>query len=311
MNEKVLRPVTDWLPITKQEMEKRGWSQPDVILISGDAYVDHPAFGTAVIGRVLEHLGLSVVILPQPNWQDDLRDFKKFGAPKLFFGISAGNMDSMVNHYTANKRLRSDDAYTPGNVAGFRPDYALSVYTNIIKSLYPESPIIIGGIEASLRRLTHYDYWSDALKPSVLADTRADLLVYGMGEKAIIALAQRMLKGEAIGTLTNIPQTAILTRNPANEATLLPSYMACKNDKRAFAGAFKIIETESNRMEPAILAQEQENGVFVQVNPPFPPFDSESLDGFYDLPYTRMPHPKYKKRGVIPAYEMIRHSVTI
>lgn len=311
MNEKALRPITDWLPITKQEMEKHGWSQPDVILISGDAYVDHPAFGNAVIARVLEHAGLKVAIIPQPNWQDDLRDFKKFGAPRLFFAITSGNMDSMVNHYTANKRLRSDDAYTPGNKAGFRPDYALTVYSKIIKELYPDSPVIIGGIEASLRRLTHYDYWSDELKQSVLAETKADLLVYGMGELPITQIAERIQKGEDISTLTDIPQTVFLTTNPTPEATFLAEFNLCKKDKRAFAEAFKIIETESNRMKPATLAQKQEDGIFVQVNPPFPTMESHILDKYYELPYTRTPHPKYKKRGVIPAYEMIRHSVNI
>ncbi len=311
MNEKALRPITDWLPITKQEMEKHGWSQPDVILISGDAYVDHPAFGNAFIARVLEYAGLKVAIIPQPNWQDDLRDFKKFGAPRLFFAITSGNMDSMVNHYTANKRLRSDDAYTPGNKAGFRPDYALTVYSKIIKELYPDSPVIIGGIEASLRRLTHYDYWSDELKQSVLAETKADLLVYGMGELPITQIAERIQKGEDISTLTDIPQTALLTTNPTPEATFLAEFNLCKKDKRAFAEAFKIIETESNRMKPATLAQKQEDGIFVQVNPPFPTMESHILDKYYELPYTRTPHPKYKKRGVIPAYEMIRHSVNI
>ncbi|PLW96400.1 MAG: YgiQ family radical SAM protein [Marinilabiliales bacterium] len=311
MNEKALRPITDWLPITKQEMEKRGWSQPDVILITGDAYVDHPAFGTAVIGRVLEHAGLTVAIIPQPNWQDDLRDFKKFGTPRLFFGISSGNMDSMVNHYTANKRLRSDDAYTPDNKAGFRPDYALTVYSKIIRELFPEAPIIIGGIEASLRRFTHYDYWSDELKQSVLAETKADLLVYGMGEQAILEIATRLNEGEHIAMLKDIPQTAYLTKNPKGVAQFLPDYDNCTKDKRAFAEAFKIIETESNRLEPSVMAQKQKDEDFVVVNPTYPPMETEDLDEVYDLPYTRMPHPKYKKRGAIPAYEMIRHSVNI
>jgi uncharacterized radical SAM protein YgiQ len=311
MNEKALRPITDWLPITKQEMEKRGWSQPDVILITGDAYVDHPAFGTAVIARVLEHAGLTVAIIPQPNWQDDLRDFKKFGEPRLFFGITSGNMDSMVNHYTANKRLRSDDAYTPGNKAGFRPDYALTVYTKIIKELYPDSPVIIGGIEASLRRFTHYDYWSDELKQSVLSETKADLLVYGMGESAMTEIATRLNEGEHISMLKDVPQTAYLTKNPKGVTQYLPDYDNCINDKRAFAEAFKIIETESNRLEPSVMAQKQKDEDFVVVNPTYPPMETEDLDEVYDLPYTRLPHPKYKKRGAIPAYEMIRHSVNI
>ncbi|PID94897.1 MAG: YgiQ family radical SAM protein, partial [Bacteroidetes bacterium] len=311
MKKETPRPITDWMPITKQEMKKRGWQQPDVILITGDAYVDHPAFGIAVIGRVLEDLGLKVAIIPQPNWKDDLRDFKKFGAPRLFFGISSGNMDSMVNHYTANKRLRSDDAYTPGNQAGFRPDYALTVYSNIIKQLYPDSPLIIGGIEASLRRLTHYDYWENRLKPSVLSDAKADLLVYGMGEAAITEIAKRLQEGSHISTLRDIPQTAFLTEKPTAQGRFLPGYEQCCNDKRAFAKAFKLIETESNRMTPETLIQKQQGALYVQVNPPYPPVESQALDQVYALPFTRMPHPKYKKRGAIPAYEMIRHSVNI
>lgn len=305
-----LRPITDWLPITLQEMKKRGWDQPDVIIISGDAYVDHPSFGTAVVGRVLEHQGLKVAIIPQPNWQDDLRDFKKFGAPKYFFGITGGNMDSMVNHYTANKRLRSDDSYTPDDKAGFRPDYASYVYTKIIKEIYPNIPVVLGGIESSLRRLTHYDYWSDKLKPSILFETQADLLLYGMGEKSLTILAKRLINGEQISEITDLPQSAFLTKEPASEAIQLASWDECVKSKKSFASNFKIIEEESNRYYPATLVQ-QHSDEYVQVNPPFDPLTEEELDAVFELPYTREPHPKYKKRGAIPAYEMIRHSINI
>jgi uncharacterized radical SAM protein YgiQ len=308
--------IKDWLPITKKEIELRGWENVDIIIISGDAYVDHPGFGSAVIGRVLEHEGYKVAILPQPNWRDDLRDFKKLGKPRLFFGVSAGCMDSMVNHYTAYKRLRSDDAYTPGGEAGFRPDYATVVYSQILKKLYPDVPVVIGGIEASLRRFTHYDFWSDSLKPSILAESKADILVYGMGEKAIVEIASSLNKGIPVSQLSHIPQTAILRpgdekMNDAGIHSLeLASHEACLNDKIAYAKNFTIIEQESNKWTPAVITQKT-GGKTVVVNPPYPSMTEREMDTTYDLPYTRMPHPKYDKRGTIPAYEMIRHSVTI
>ncbi|MHC1708380.1 MAG: YgiQ family radical SAM protein [Bacteroidales bacterium] len=305
-------PLTSWLPTTREEILKRGWEELDIILFSGDAYVDHPSFGTAVIGRFLEKHGYKVAIVPQPNWRDDLRDFKKLGRPRLFFGVAAGNMDSMVNHYTAARRLRSDDAYSPGGQSGFRPDYPTIVYSNILKDLYPDTPLIIGGIEASLRRFTHYDYWQDSLKPSILFDSNADLLVYGMGEKAVLEIARSLEKGNPLTTLTTIPQTAFFTESSSQfpDAIMLPSLQECEKDDRTFARAFTRIETESNKISARILMEPYDKKVLV-VNPPYPVTGEKEMDSFYDLPYTRMPHPRYNKRGPIPAYEMIRHSVNL
>ncbi|MDD2413037.1 MAG: YgiQ family radical SAM protein [Bacteroidales bacterium] len=303
-----------WLPITAKEVERNGWSKVDVILISGDAYVDHPSFGTAIIGRWIEYLGYKVAIIPQPNWQDDLRDFKKFGTPTLFFGVSAGNMDSMVNHYTAFKRLRSDDAYTPGGKAGFRPDYACIVYSKILKELYPDVPVIIGGVEASMRRLTHYDYWSDSVKPSILIDSNADMLVYGMGEKAIQRVIKELEKGNSISQIDNIPQTAVVKESIISEKYSdyinLPSHEECLKSKINYATAFTIFEEESNKIHPKGLIQKYENK-YVVVNPSEPETETYSIDKYYNLPFTRLPHPKYLKRGTIPAWEMIKHSVNI
>lgn len=297
-------------------MEQRGWDVPDVILFSADAYVDHPSFGMAVIGRVLESLGLRVAIVPQPNWRDDLRDFRKLGRPKLFFGVAPGSMDSMVNHYTAAKRKRSDDAYTPDGRPGARPDMPTIVYTRILKELYPDVPVVLGGIEASLRRLTHYDYWEDRLRPSILAESGADLLVYGMGEKPLTELCRRLQQGIPFENLTNLPQTVILRKRGESWATNkkwqkihLSSHETCLQDKRAFAANFKHIEQESNRMEAAQLLQETGDSVVV-VNPPYPLLTTQELDGIYALPFTRLPHPRYKGKE-IPAYTMIRHSVTL
>ena len=303
------------LPITLQEVKERGWEQLDVILVSGDAYVDHPSFGIALIGRLLENMGLKVGIIPQPNWRDDLRDFKKFGAPRLFFGVSSGNMDSMVNHYTANRRLRSNDAYTPGGDFGFRPDYATTVYSKILKQLYPEVPVILGGVEASLRRLTHYDYWSDQLKPGILIDSGADLLVYGMGEIAITHITNELLAGKSIIDIKHVPQTVFLTdkedsANQKNEVIWLNSHESCIKDKKKYALNFKHIEVESNKIQSKILYQKSKGKIIV-VNPPFPPSEEAEIDKVYDLPYTRLPHPKYLKRGTIPAWEMIKFSVNI
>lgn len=311
------RPVTDWLPITKKEVEMRGWNELDVVLISGDAYVDHPAFGTAVIGRIIESEGLRIGIIPQPNWQDDLRDFKKFGRPRLFFGITSGCMDSMVNHYTASRRRRSTDAYTPGGEAGFRPDYSTTVYCGILKKLFPDVPVVIGGIEASLRRVTHYDYWSDQLMPSILKSSGADLLVYGMGEQPLRELIRLLQRGVPFHAITTIPQTAILRNKeaklPANknwEDVWLNSHEVCLRDKKSFAANFKTIEQESNKVRARRILQKIEDEVLI-VNPPYPPMSEVEIDASFDLPYTRMPHPKYKKRGSIPAYEMIRFSVNM
>jgi uncharacterized radical SAM protein YgiQ len=305
--------LTDFLPTTKKELEIRGWNEVDVVLFSGDAYIDHPSFGSAVIGRILEAQGLQVAIVPQPNWRDDLRDFKKMGRPRLFFAISAGNMDSMVNHYTANKRLRSDDAYTPDGKAGMRPDYATITYANIIKKLYPDVPLVIGGIEASLRRFTHYDYWSDKLMPSILVDSKADLLIYGMGEKPIVELVKQMQSGTKISDIKFIPQTSYLSKEilPFREwkNITLVSHDECLTDKKKYASNFKHIETESNKFNAARLVQQTGNR-WVIVNPPYEPLSEKDLDASYDLPYTRVPHPKYKGK-TIPAYEMIKFSVNL
>lgn len=300
--------LTDWLPTTKKEVELRGWDELDVIIFSGDAYVDHPSFGTAVIGRILEAEGLRVAIVPQPNWRDDLRDFKKLGRPRLFFGVSAGCMDSMVNKYTANKRLRSDDAYTPDARPDMRPEYPSIVYTQILKRLFPDVPVFLGGIEASMRRLTHYDYWQDRVRPSILVDSGADLLIYGMGEKPIVELTRRLMEGRP---LDDVPQTAYLARevSPVEGDITLYSHEECLKDKKKEAANFRHIEEESNKYAAARILQKVGKQLVV-VNPPYPPLTTEELDHSFDLPYTRLPHPKYKGKR-IPAYDMIKHSVNI
>lgn len=292
-----------YLPTTKKELQLRGWDEVDVILFSGDAYIDHPAFGAAVIGRVLEHAGYKVAIVPQPDWRGDHRDFTKLGRPRLFFAVTSGSMDSMVNHYTAAKRLRSDDAYTPNGKAGMRPDYCTITYCNILKQLYPDVPIVIGGIEASMRRLTHYDYWSDRLMPSILVDSKADLLVYGMGEKQIVEIAKR-------GMQHDIPQTAYLTQVPETnkqDIITLQSHESAVKSKQVHAENFRLIETESNKINAATIMQPV-GDQYVMVNPPYPTMTTEELDAIYDLPFQYHPHPKYKDKH-IPAYEMIRFSV--
>ena len=304
-----------FLPITLDEVRRLGWEQVDIVLVTGDAYVDHPSFGTAVIGRTLEAAGYRVAIIPQPNWRDDLRDFRKFGQPRLFFGVNSGVMDSMVNHYTAARRLRHDDAYTPGGQAGFRPDRATYVYTRILKQLYPDIPVVIAGIEASMRRLAHYDYWDDKLFPSILADTPADLLNYGMGERTTLKIAHLLNQGKGIEACYALPQVAYTTSNSSlasNSSTTieLHSYEDCLRSKRFEAENYHIIEQESNKIVCATLVQRHGDRLVV-VNPPEPPMTTEEIDASFDLPYTRLPHPKYKKRGTVPAYEMIKNSVNI
>jgi uncharacterized radical SAM protein YgiQ len=306
-----------WLPTTKKEVDLLGWDEIDVILFSGDAYVDHPSFGTAVIGRVIENEGFRVAIVPQPNWQDDLRDFRKLGKPKYFFGVTAGNMDSMVNHYTATRRLRSDDAYTPGGKAGFRPDYPTIVYSKILKEIFPDVPVVIGGIEASMRRLTHYDYWKDKLEPSILLTSGADMLIYGMGEQPLRELMQRLSAGIPFSSLKAIPQTAVtISRDEQMPAETkwkditLNSFENCLKDKKLFADNFVKFETESNRIESARLTESSGN-LKVIINPPYPPMKEEDADRTYDLPYMYLPHPRYNKKEDIPAYEMIKYSVNI
>ncbi|MDR1679420.1 MAG: YgiQ family radical SAM protein [Prevotellaceae bacterium] len=335
-----MNKLSDWLPTTKKELEIRGWNEVDVVLFSGDAYVDHPSFGAAVIGRIIEAEGFRVAIVPQPDWRGDYRDFTKLGRPRLFFAISAGSMDSMVNHYTANKRLRSDDAYSPNGQAGLRPDYTTITYAQILKKLYPDVPLVIGGIEASLRRFTHYDYWSDTVKPSILVDTQADLLIYGMGELPLRELLARFKTTPQLpegGLWKDIPQTAYLTKQTAcgldpqspnkqlstceiagracNDKQLF-SHEECLKDKRKYAENFKIIEEESNRFVAAVEThcnaslQQQIGNRLVVVNPPYPMMTSTELDASFDLPYTRLPHPKYRGK-TIPAYEMIKFSVNL
>lgn len=309
--------VTDWLPTTAKEVKERGWDELDVVLFTGDAYVDHPSFGTAVISRIIEAEGFKIAIVPQPNWQDDLRDFRKMGTPKYFFAVSSGCMDSMVNHYTANKRLRSDDAYTAGGKAGFRPDYATITYSKILKRLFPDTPVLIGGIEASLRRVTHYDYWSDTVKPSILVDSGADMLVYGMGEQPLKELLRLLKKGVPFNTIRNLKQTAFLASKeeavvPSKEWKdfTLHSHEKCLSDKKLYAQNFRYIEEESNKWEASRLLQEVGDKVCV-INPPYPPMTENELDASFDLPYTRLPHPKYDKKGEIPAYNMIKYSVNL
>ena len=310
-----MRPIEDWLPLTMKEVKKRGWEEVDVVLISGDSYVDHPSFGTAVIGRIIEDEGFKVAIVAQPNWQDDLRDFKKFGKPKYFFGVTAGCMDSMVNHYTANRRLRSTDAYTAGGESGFRPDYATTVYTKILKDLYPDVPVLIGGIEASLRRVTHYDYWEDKLMPSILVDSGADMLVYGMGDQPLRDFLKLVKKGVPFESLRTLNQTAFLQpkeeelpKNKNWETVELSSHEECLDDKFKYAANFKVVEVESNKLQANRIVQDVGDQRLV-INPPYKTMKEKEIDQSFDLPYTRMPHPKYKKRGQIPAFEMIRFSV--
>lgn len=308
--------LKDWLPTTKKELDIRGWDELDVILFSGDAYVDHPSFGAAVIGRILEAEGLKVGIVPQPNWRDDLRDFKKLGKPRLFFGVTGGAMDSMINHYTANKRLRSDDAYTPAGISGMRPDRASVVYCNILKDLFPDTPIVLGGIEASLRRVTHYDYWDDKLNKSILIDSKADLLVYGMGEKPLKTIISELQSGKKVEELTHIPQTVYalydteaLQPTEAKEDIYLFSHEECLKDKLKQAKNFRVIEEQSNMMDAARIIQKCE-GKNIVINAPYPPMSEKEIDASFDLPYTRLPHPKYKDK-VIPAFEMIKFSVNM
>lgn len=302
-----------FLPICKEDLEERGWEYVDVVVVSADAYVDHPSFGHAVVSRLFEHEGLRVAILPQPNWRDDLRDFKKLGKPRLFFAVSSG-MDSMVNHYTANKRLRHDDAFTPGGRAGFRPDYAVYVYTKILKTLYPETPVIIGGLESSLRRIAHYDYWQNKIKPSILFETGADLLVYGMGEKPLKEIVRLCKKGVPIANMNSVPQTAFITskgkipKNKIWEDLYLSSFEDCVKDKQVQFKNFRLFETETNKMYGKRIIQDTENSSIV-VNPPYPPFAYGELDESFEYPYMRAPHPRYKKRGPIPAFEMIKFSI--
>ncbi len=306
-----------FLPTTVKELEQRGWDWVDVIFVSGDAYVDHPSFGCAVICRFLESKGYRVAVLAQPNWKDDLRDFKKLGEPRLCFCVSSGCMDSMVNHYTAAKRKRSDDAYTPGGQSGFRPDRATLVYSKILKELYPNTPVLIGGIEASMRRLAHYDYWEDSLMPSLLLDSQADMLIYGMGERVVWKLCERLQNGEKINQITDMEQTAYVCSKPCEVSkdwndVYVPSFEQCKRDKKAQAESICIFEKHSNKSDDERLIQKYEKQKsFVVINPFDRTYSGKDLDEVYSLPFERKPHPKYAKRGAVPAFEMIKYSVNI
>ncbi|WP_406685057.1 YgiQ family radical SAM protein [Seonamhaeicola sp. MEBiC1930] len=309
--------LSNWLPTTNKEVKIRGWEALDVILFSGDAYVDHPSFGPAVIGRILESYGLRVAIVPQPNVNDNLQDFVKLGAPKLFFGVTGGCMDPMISNYNANKKRRDKDAYTPNGDIGFRPDYATTVYSKILKEKWPDVPILIGGIEASLRRVTHYDYWSDTLMPTILESSKADMLVYGMGEQPLREVVRLLQKGVPFSSINTIKQTAVLVdkdaRIPKNsnwEDVEIVSHEKCLKDKKAYASNFKIIEQESNKLAARRIFQKVGDKTLM-INPPYPTMTEDEIDASFELPYTRLPHPKYSKRGPIPAYEMIKFSINI
>lgn len=317
------RETSDWLPTSAKEVEALGWDHIDVILFSGDAYVDHPSFAAAVIGRSLQAAGFNVAIVPQPNWRDDLRDFKKLGAPRLFFGVSAGAMDSMVNHYTANRRKRHDDAYTPDGRSDKRPDYPTIVYSEILREIYPDVPIVAGGIEASLRRFSHYDYWQDRLRPSILVDCKADMLLYGMGEQSVVELAHRLAAGEKIGQITDLRQSVVIrpiSEMPKNAKVtddegrvtdiVLANWEKCRADKKTQSSNFKDIEQQSNRMDGGATLWQAYGECVIKANPMRPAMVHGEIDAAFDLPYTRLPHPRYKGKR-IPAYEMIRHSVNL
>jgi len=313
----IMNKLSDWLPTTNKEVKLRGWEELDVILFSGDAYVDHPAFGHAVVGRILESYGLRVAIVPQPSVNDNLQDFTKMGTPKLFFAVTGGCMDPMVSNYTASKRRRDNDAYTPNGDKGFRPDYATTVYSKILKEKFPDVPVLIGGIEASLRRVTHFDYWSETLKPTILEDSKADLLVYGMGEQPLREIVSLLQKGVPFSSITTVKQTAFLLNKkeelPKNknwEDITINSHEVCLKNKKLFAANFKVIEQESNKLFANRISQEVGNSRLV-INPPYETMKEEEIDASFDLPFTRLPHPKYNKRGPIPAFEMIKFSINI
>ncbi len=310
--------LNDWLPTTAKEVKRRGWDELDVILFSGDAYIDHPSFGPAVVGRIFESFGLRIAIVPQPNVRDNLQDFTKLGKPRLFFAVTAGSMDSMVSNYTASKKPRDKDAYSPGGEWGNRPDYASIKYARILKNFFPDVPILIGGIEASLRRVTHYDYWSDTLRPSILKDSGADLLVYGMGEQPLSEIVKLVERGVPFSSLKTVKQTAFLLNNtdklPKNkhwEDVWINAHETCLNDKKAFAQNFKILEIEANRMMPKKRILQKIDKQTLVINPAYPAMTEHEIDAAFDLPFTRLPHPKYRKRGPIPAYEMIKHSINV
>lgn len=297
------------IPTSVKEVQRLGWDYIDVIFFTGDAFVDHPSFGTACIARYLEKFGYRVAVVPQPNWKDDLRDFRKLGAPRLYFAVNSGAMDSMVNHYTAARRLRHEDAYTPDGQFGRRPDRAVTVYTKILKRLWPDVPVVIGGVEASLRRLAHYDYWDNSIHPSILVDSGADWLCYGMGERTMLELTRAIENGRNLRQMENIAQLAFYRKGTCklDGALVLNSYERCLEEPRAFAENFHQIEVHANMLTPQTLVEPVGDG-YVRVNPPLPPATTEEMDSFWDLPFTKKPHPRYKGKR-IPAYDMIKDSI--
>ena len=302
--------MIDFLPINKTECEKRGWNEVDFVYVTGDAYVDHPSFGVSIISRVLEAKGFKVAILSQPNWHNNA-DFMQFGKPRLGFLVTSGNIDSMVAHYTAAKKNRRDDAYTAGGKAGKRPDRAVIVYSNIIRNIYPDSPIIIGGLEASLRRFAHYDYWDDAVRTSVLIDSKADLLIYGMGENQIIEIAERLDKGEAVGSLTDIKGTcyAVDVKDTPYIGVEVPSLENCINSKKEYAKSVRVEQDEQDHVRGRAVRQRCGSKMVVQ-NVPMPPLETEELDWVYSLPYMRTYHPSYEPLGGVPGIEEVQFSIT-
>ena len=297
------------IPTSVKEVQRLGWDYIDVIFFTGDAFVDHPSFGTACIARYLEKFGYRVAVVPQPNWKDDLRDFRKLGAPRLYFAVNSGAMDSMVNHYTAARRLRHEDAYTPDGQFGRRPDRAVTVYTKILKRLWPDVPVVIGGVEASLRRLAHYDYWDNSIHPSILVDSGADWLCYGMGERTMLELTRAIESGRNLRQMENIAQLAFYRKGTCklDGALVLHSYERCLEEPRSFAENFHQIEIHANMLTPQTLV-EPVGDRYVRVNPPLPPATTEEMDSFWDLPFTKKPHPRYKGKR-IPAYDMIKDSI--
>ena len=297
------------IPTSVKEVQRLGWDYIDVIFFTGDAFVDHPSFGTACIARYLEKFGYRVAVVPQPNWKDDLRDFRKLGAPRLYFAVNSGAMDSMVNHYTAARRLRHEDAYPPDGQFGRRPDRAVTVYTKILKRLWPDVPVVIGGVEASLRRLAHYDYWDNSIHPSILVDSGADWLCYGMGERTMLELTRAIESGRNLRQMENIAQLAFYRKGTCklDGALVLHSYERCLEEPRSFAENFHQIEIHANMLTPQTLVEPVGDG-YVRVNPPLPPATTEEMDSFWDLPFTKKPHPRYKGKR-IPAYDMIKDSI--
>lgn len=308
LRKKCLSTLADFLPVSKNEMNALGWEQPDFVLVTGDAYVDHPSFGTAIISRVLESRGYKVAILPQPDWRS-AGDFKRFGRPRLAFLINGGNVDSMVNNFSVFKNRRKRDAYSPGGKAGKRPDRAVIVYSNRAKEAYKDVPVIIGGLEASLRRLGHYDYWDDKVRRSILLDSKADILVYGMGEKATVEIAEALDSGLEARDITWINGTCVRTKTP-DDGIVLPAFADISKDKDAYCRSFAMQYRSNDSVNGKSIIEEYDGGIFVVQNPPQPPLSQMDLDDIYGLPYMRTYHPSYEKEGGVPAIKEVKFSIT-